>query len=258
MKEKLLEINNVYKTFKISKKQQKILNIPTANVVAVNDVSVVIYKGEVFCLLGTNGAGKTTMLRMIASLIKPDKGKINIKENSEKDVKNIGFLTTELKLDGFFTPNYLFDFFGKLYHIDSNELLQRKKILFEILEIDKFAEVKLKNLSTGMKQKVSIAVSLVHNPDIIIFDEPTNGLDIVTTREVIKFIKMLKEEGKSIILSTHIFDVVNKLADRVGVMVEGKMIYCEAYEEFTRGTNTEEKFFKLYYGAKGVNKNELG
>ncbi|PXV91871.1 sodium transport system ATP-binding protein [Lachnotalea glycerini] len=257
MKEKLLEIKNVYKTFKISKKQQKILNIPTAKVVAVNDVSVDIYKGEVFCLLGTNGAGKTTMLRMIASLIKPDQGKINIKENIEKDVKNIGFLTTELKLDGFFTPNYLFDFFGKLYHIDSNELLQRRKILFELLEIDKFAEVKLKNLSTGMKQKVSIAVSLVHNPDIIILDEPTNGLDIVTTREVIKFIKMLKEEGKSIILSTHIFDVVDKLADRVGVMVEGKMICCEAYEEFIRGMNTEEKFFKLYYGVKGVKENEL-
>ncbi|OYO67618.1 ABC transporter ATP-binding protein, partial [Lachnotalea glycerini] len=136
-------------------------------------------------------------------------------------------------------------------------LLQRRKILFELLEIDKFAEVKLKNLSTGMKQKVSIAVSLVHNPDIIILDEPTNGLDIVTTREVIKFIKMLKEEGKSIILSTHIFDVVDKLADRVGVMVEGKMICCEACEEFIRGMNTEEKFFKLYYGVKGVKENEL-
>ncbi len=251
MENKVLDVIDIYKEFKVSKKQQKIMAINTNKIIAVNDVSFDLCKGEIFCLLGTNGAGKTTILRILAGLLKPQKGEVLFGNKSyltnENEIKQkIGFLTSELKLDGAFTPDYLFEFFGYLYNLDYAEICNRKKILFERFGIDKFAEVKIKNLSTGMKQKISIAISLVHNPDIIIFDEPTNGLDIVTSREIVDFLKELKKEGKSIIISTHIFEIVDKLADRIGIMVDGKMVCIDSYQTLTKNNNIEDVFYEKY------------
>ncbi|MBQ2802021.1 MAG: ABC transporter ATP-binding protein [Lachnospiraceae bacterium] len=256
MEEIVLEIEDLSKTYKVTKKQQKVMNTTKREIKAVENLSFKLYKGEIFCLLGNNGAGKTTTLRMISTLIEPRSGTIKMNGNLIEENKNlvkekIGFLTTELKLDDFFTPNYLFDFFGKMYHMNKEEISKRKEKLFNILGIDRFAEVKIKKLSTGMRQKVSIAISLVHNPEIIIFDEPTNGLDIVTTREIVVFLKTLKEEGKTILISTHIFDVVDKLADRVGIMVNGKLVYCENYREIVRENRLiEDIFFEVFEEEK--------
>lgn len=260
MQEKTLEVLHLYKEFRVSKKQKKIMHTDKNKIVAVDDVSFEVYKGEIFCLLGTNGAGKTTILRMISALTKPQKGQIRVEgtpigQDETNIKKRIGFLTSELKLDDFFTPNYLFDYFGQLYHLDHKTIKERKERLFRQFGIDKFAEVKVKNLSTGMKQKVSIVISLVHNPDIIVFDEPTNGLDIVVSREVIDFLAMLKKEGKSIIVSTHIFSIVEKLADRVGIMVEGKLVCCDTYQNLTQKESIEDVFFEKY-SMKGVEKND--
>lgn len=252
MNEVILEIRNVSKTYKISKKQQKKMNMEKLEIKAVEDFSLELYKGEIFCLLGNNGAGKTTALRMIATLIEPQGGTIKIDgisicNNTTIVKKEIGFLTTELKLDDFFTPNYMIDFFGKMYQMNQKEISSRKEKLFKVLGIDRFAEVKIRKLSTGMKQKVSIAISLIHNPDIIIFDEPTNGLDIVTTREVTNFLELLKMEGRTILVSTHIFDIVDKLADRVGIMVDGHLVYCNSYKEMIQEKHSvEEAFFEVY------------
>lgn len=242
----VVNVKDLKKEFKISKRQRKIQQCRTN--IALNGLSFEVNKGEIYALLGTNGAGKTTTLRILSTLLKPDDGKcyidgVNVSEEPDKIRSKIGFLTSELKLDGFFTPNYLYDFFSDLYGVKSELRIVRKKELFNTLGIDKFAEVKVSNLSTGMKQRVAIAISLVHDPDIIIYDEPTNGLDIVSSKMVIDYLKELKTNGKTIIISTHIFEVVEKVADRVGIVINGKLEYEDSISRIKKEKSLEDVFF---------------
>ena len=163
----------------------------------------------------------------------------------------IGFLTSELKLEDFFTPNYLFDFFSRLHQVPEDTTRARKEQLFARFGIGPFAEVKVANLSTGMKQKVSLAISLVHNPDIIIFDEPTNGLDVLTAKVVTDFLAELKNEGKTIIVSTHIFSLIEKICDRVGIIINGRMILCDSLDAIRAGRSLEDRFFEIYAETVG-------
>ncbi|MDY0023992.1 MAG: ABC transporter ATP-binding protein [Candidatus Izemoplasmatales bacterium] len=246
-----IKVINISKTFTLSRKQMKIDNTNNNKKVAVNDLSFTAYEGEIYGLLGPNGAGKTTTLRCISTLIKPDEGDIFINEDSvikepDKVRRKIGFLTSELKLEDFFTPNYLFDFFSKLHDIPKEQAENRKKELFSKFDIDRFAEVKVAELSTGMRQKVQIALSIIHDPDIIIFDEPTNGLDILTAKIVTDFLIELKEMGKTIIVSTHIFSLVEKICDRVGIILNGKLKFSDTVENILKEGNLEDKFFKLF------------
>lgn len=255
MKE-LLQVQNLRKTFKISAKQQKVQRTKERIKVAVDQLSFNAYEGEVFGLLGPNGAGKTTTLRMMATLIKPDAGDVLVAGSSvvkSPDVvrSKIGFLTSELKLEEFFTPNYLFDFFSELHGIDKETANQRKQKLFDKFGISKFAEVKVADMSTGMKQKVSLVVSIVHDPEIIIFDEPTNGLDVLTAKVVTDFLLELKEQGKTIIVSTHIFSLIEKICDRVGIIIDGTMVVCDTLENITAEKCLEEKFFDIYAERAG-------
>lgn len=252
----LLKVQNLRKSFKISAKQQKIQNTKERIKVAVDHLSFTAYEGEVFGLLGPNGAGKTTTLRMMSALVKPDQGDVLVEGSSV--VKNpaevrskIGFLTSELKLEEFFTPNYLFSFFAELHGVEKAEAMERKQKLFERFGITEFAEVKVGNLSTGMKQKVSLVISIVHNPDIIIFDEPTNGLDVLTAKVVTDFLLELKEQGKTIIVSTHIFSLIEKICDRVGVIIDGKMAVCDTLDNLTIEKSLEDKFFDIYAERAG-------
>ncbi len=252
----VIQVQNLKKTFVLSKKQQKIQATNEPKIVAVNDLSFAVEKGEIFGLLGPNGAGKTTTLRMLSTLIKPDSGDVIIDGSSvtkEPGIvrEKIGFLTSELKLEDFFTPNYLFDFFSDLYHVPADVRKARKAEIFERFGIDKFAEVKVGNLSTGMKQKVSLAISIVHDPDIIIFDEPTNGLDILTAKVVTDFLEDLKERGKTIILSTHIFSLVEKLCTRVAIIIDGKLTVCDSLDNLVKDMPLEEKFFEIYKEVAG-------
>lgn len=249
--EEILKVNGLRKTFQLTAKQQKLENTKEKVKVAVDGLSFTAYKGEVFGLLGPNGAGKTTTLRMLATLIKPDAGDAIIDGASiitqpEQVRSKIGFLTSELKLEDFFTPNYQFDYFSKLHGVPADVAAARKKELFERFGIDKFAEVKVGNLSTGMKQKVSLVVSLVHDPDVVIFDEPTNGLDVLTAKVVTDFLIDLKARGKSIIVSTHIFSLIEKICDRVGIVINGKMVECDTLEVICAGRTLEERFFEIY------------
>lgn len=226
--EAIIKVQDISKTFHLSKKQQKINQTKDKLKVAVDHLTFEAYKGEIYGLLGPNGAGKTTTLRMISTLIKPETGDIFINGNSvlkeeEKVRKSIGFLTSELKLEPFFTPNYLFDYFSRLYGLDEEQIKKRKQYLFDKFQISSFAEVKVSDLSTGMSQKVGLAISLVHDPDVIIFDEPTNGLDVLTAKVVTDYLKELRDAGKTIIVSTHIFSLVEKLCDRVGIILNGKL-----------------------------------
>jgi sodium transport system ATP-binding protein len=250
MKE-LISAQGLSKSFKLSAKQQKIEKTNEKVRRAVQNLSFSAYEGEIFGLLGPNGAGKTTTLRLLATLIKPDSGDAlidgcSIVTQPETVRSKIGFLTSELKLEEFFTPNYLFDFFSSLHGVSPNVAAKRKAHLFEKFGIDAFAEVKVADLSTGMKQKASLAISLVHDPDIIIFDEPTNGLDVLTAKVVTDFLRDLKEEGKTIIVSTHIFSLIEKLCDRVGIIINGQMVVCDTLNNVCNGKSLEDRFFDIF------------
>ena len=254
--DEILRVEGLSKTFQLSRKQQKIERTERKEIVAVDNLSFTANKGEIFGLLGPNGAGKTTTLRMLATLIRPDRGDaildgFSVVNQPEEVRGKIGFLTSELKLEDFFTPNYLFDFFSQLYGIAPEVMAERKAKMFERFGVNKFAEVKVANLSTGMKQKLSLVISLVHNPDIIIFDEPTNGLDVLTARTVTDYLQELRDEGKTIILSTHIFSLVERLCDRVGIIIDGRMIACGSLEEMCAGMTMEDRFFEMYKEVKG-------
>ena len=247
----IIRAEGIRKTFTLSRKQRMIEKNPTGRKVALDGLSFTAYEGEIYGLLGPNGAGKTTMLRILSTLIRPDEGDAFIAGRSvlkEPDAvrASIGFLTSELKLEEFFTPAYLFGFFGKLHGMNEEQLAKRREELFSRFGIDQFAEVKVGDLSTGMKQKVSIAVSIIHDPSVIIFDEPTNGLDVLTAKVVTDFLTEMKEQGKSIILSTHIFSLVEKLCDCVGVIIGGRMAAEGTLADVSGGKSLEDAFFDIY------------
>ncbi len=254
--ETILRTENLRKTFTLSRKQQQLEKTNQKVKVAVDGLSFTANRGEIFGLLGPNGAGKTTTLRMLATLIRPDAGDafvdgVSIIKDPDAVRGRIGFLTGELKLEDFFTPNYLFDFFASLHGVEPSAAAARKAELFGKFGIDKFAEVKVANLSTGMKQKISLVISVVHDPDIIIFDEPTNGLDVLTAKVVTDFLLELRDRGKTVILSTHIFSLVEKLCDRVGIIIDGRMVACDSLPAVCGEMSLEDRFFELYKACVG-------
>lgn len=246
-----LEIKNLIKKFKLSKKQQKTNKTNDPYLTALKDFSLSLKEGEIFGLLGPNGAGKTTALRIISSLIKADEGSVLLNdEDIYKDIsgyrKKVGFLTSELKLDGFFTPDYTFTYMSRLYGLDEETIKKNKEKLFERFGIRSFKDVKIADLSTGMKQKVSLAISLCNDPEIIIFDEPTNGLDIVATKDVEDYLLSLKEENKIILISTHIFSIIEKLCDKVAIILHGEKVLEGSLKELTKEKSLSDLFFELY------------
>ncbi|MBO4474207.1 MAG: ABC transporter ATP-binding protein [Clostridiales bacterium] len=220
----------------------------------VDDVSFTVEKGKIFGLLGPNGAGKTTLMQMIATLLIPTSGFVTIcgmdtSASAQEIRKRIGFLTTEIKLDPLSTPNQLYDFFSELYDIPREEIASRKQASFERFGIGPFADKRIAELSTGMKQKISIVISLIHDPQVIIFDEPTNGLDILTSRQVMDYLLELRSKGCCVLLSTHIFSVAEQLCDEIAILVDGKIVAQGSSAELTEKTgsrNFEEAFFRLY------------
>ena len=259
----MIEIKNLTKTYKLNKKQMKESRTTNPIKTAVNDLTLTARKGEIYGLLGPNGAGKTTTLRCISTIIRPTKGEIyvdgyEVRKEPEKVREKIGFLTGDIKLDPQFSPDYMFDFFGKIHGVKPERLKERKEELFTYFGIKDFAHKKMKELSTGMGQKAAIAVSLVHDPDIVIFDEPTNGLDVVTARSVTDYLKRLKEEGKLVIISTHIMSEAEKLCDRIGVIIDGRKVMEGHLADILRETQTEDledAFFELYSQVKGGGEN---
>jgi sodium transport system ATP-binding protein len=256
----MVEVKNIKKVFKLSKKQMKQDNTKTSVKVAVNDLSFQARAGEIFGLLGPNGAGKTTTLRCISTLIRPTEGSVEVMgmDNQKKssDVRSkIAFLTNELKLDEHFTANDTIQYFGELHNMPISLIKERREGLFKHFGIDEFASRKISEFSTGMKQKLSIAVSLIHDPDVVIFDEPTSGLDIITARAVTDYLLKLRDEGKVVIVSTHIMTVASKLCDQIGIILDGEMIINGSLKEIleeTRSEDLEDAFFKLYSDRKGA------
>ncbi|GAC1617016.1 MAG: ATP-binding cassette domain-containing protein [Candidatus Acidiferrum sp.] len=196
---------------------------------AVDNVSFICKPGQIYGLLGANGAGKTTTLRMLATILEPTGGTAlicgqDIVKAPEKVRANIGFLSTATALYPRLTSQEMAEYFGRLNGLDERTLKKRIDEIFDRLDMNSFRDRRCDKLSTGMKQKTSIARTLVHDPPVMIFDEPTLGLDIMTARTITAFIRECRDRGKTVIFSTHIMSEVEKLCDTIGIIQNGQLL----------------------------------
>jgi sodium transport system ATP-binding protein len=196
---------------------------------AVDHVSFECKPGQIYGLLGANGAGKTTTLRMLATILEPTDGTAvicghDVMEQPEKVRANVGFLSTATALYPRLSSQEMVEYFGRLNGLDEATLKKRIDDIFGRLDMNGFRDRRCDKLSTGMKQKTSIARTLVHDPPVMIFDEPTLGLDIMTARTITVFIKECRDRGKTVIFSTHIMSEVEKLCDVIGIIHDGKLL----------------------------------
>src|SRR6516162_116436 len=220
---------------------------------AVDNVSFTCQPGRIYGLLGANGAGKTTTLRMLATILEPSDGTAvicgyDVVENPEKVRANVGFLSTATALYPRLTAQELVEYFGRLNGLDEQTLDKRVNDIFSRLDMNGFRDRRCDKLSTGMKQKTSIARTLVHDPPVMIFDEPTLGLDIMTARTIIEFIRECRDRGKTVIFSTHVMREVEKLCDVVGIIQNGKLLTegtIEQLRERQGVSDMEEIFVKI-------------
>ncbi|MFY7668197.1 MAG: ABC transporter ATP-binding protein [Crocinitomicaceae bacterium] len=249
----MIEVSNLYKEFPLSKKQQKELNTNSNIAKAVENVSFTCQPGQIFSLLGPNGAGKTTTLRMLATIYTPTSGKIEIAgidaiKYPQEVRKKIGFLTGSTGLYARLTPVELIDYFAKLYDVSNKQREERKKYLFDLLNMQDFLNKRIGKLSTGMKQKVSICRTMIHDPEVIIFDEPTSGLDVITAENIIKLIGDCKAQNKTVIFSSHIMSEVDLLCDELAIIHQGKIKHQGSMADFRNQmieTNLTAEFIRI-------------
>ncbi|MET1219397.1 MAG: ATP-binding cassette domain-containing protein [Glaciecola sp.] len=232
----MIDIHQLAKKFKVdnpkklSEQEKKDPRLKGRFFHSVQNVSFSCEKGQVLGLLGPNGAGKTTTLRMLSTALQPDGGSIHI---DGVDVlsdpilarKSIGFLSGSTGLYGRLTGRENIAYFGRLHGMSEQQIANKITELSELLDLDTFLDRRSENYSTGMKQRISIARAVVHDPAVVILDEPTTGLDIMAAQTVIDFIKTLKAKQTPVIFSTHHLDEVNELCDTVTVISEGTTKY---------------------------------
>lgn len=232
----------------------KIFYPPKADpVVAVDDLSLDVRTGEIFGLLGPNGAGKTTTLRMISTMLKPTSGKLSVAgydtvEQADEVRRMLGFLSGNTGLYKNLTAREMVEFFGRLYGMSEPELAERTDNIFDFLDMTEFADTRCDALSSGTVQKVNIARTVIHDPPILVFDEPTVGLDVMVARTLINFINDLRISGKTVVFSTHIMREAERLCDRIGIIHRGELLAVGTLEELLEQTsmdNLEDAFFQI-------------
>jgi len=223
------------------------------DLLALDNVSFQAVAGEVFGLLGPNGAGKTTCLRILSTILAPSAGSATIDghdivEAPDEVRASIGFLSGTTGLYDRMTARETVEYFGRLYGLDEPLLADRIQQLFTTLQVHDFADVLVSRLSTGMRQKVSIARALIHDPPVLVFDEPTTGLDVLVARAVLDTVATLRDQGKCIIYSTHIMREVERLCDRVAIIHRGRILACGRQATLISDSGApdlEELFFSL-------------
>ncbi len=198
-------------------------------VTAVSDLSFTCQPGQIYGLLGANGAGKTTTLRMLATLLKPTGGSCRVGGYDpviapEKVRANVGFLAASTALYGRLTAREMVTYFGRLNGMTHAAIQARIDVLAGELGMHEFLDRRCGKLSTGMKQKTSIARTLIHDPAVMIFDEPTLGLDVMSARAIVTFVRACRDRGKTVIYSTHIMSEVEKLSDTIGIIHAGRLV----------------------------------
>ena len=198
-------------------------------IAAVDQVSLTCRPGQIYGLLGANGAGKTTTLRLLATLLQPTRGTATV---AGHDVvadpvqvrAHVGFLAASTALYGRLTAREMITYFGRLNGMTDAAIRARLQVLAGELDMDEFLDRRCDKFSTGMKQKTSIARTLIHDPAVMIFDEPTLGLDVMTARAIVRFVRQCRDRGKTVIYSTHVMSEVEKLCDVIGIIHAGRLV----------------------------------
>lgn len=212
---------------------------------AVDGLDIECEAGRVFGLLGPNGAGKTTTLRVLATILSPTSGTATINgrdlaREPEKVRTQVGFLSGDTKLYDRLTPKEMLYYFGRLNGMSEKAIQSRTAEVFSMLEMEDYAGVRCGKLSGGMKQRVSIARTIIHDPRVLILDEPTAGLDIMATRTVVKFIEKCRLEGKCTVFSTHVMSEAEKLCDDIAIIHRGKIKGFGTLEDLLKQTGADE------------------
>jgi sodium transport system ATP-binding protein len=220
---------------------------------AVDAITFSCEPGVVYGLLGPNGAGKTTTLRMLSTALLPTSGTalvngVDVTQNPQKVRTQIGFLSGTTGLYGRLSPREMVTYFGKLYGMSKQVIERRIGELFDMLDMHGFARTRNEKLSGGMKQKVSIARSVVHDPQVMVFDEPTTGLDVMSSRTIVQFIRHCADQGKTVVFSTHIMSEAMRLCDRIGIIHRGRLYAEGTVDELLSQTGTrnlEDAFVRI-------------
>src|SRR5438094_3112636 len=240
----MIQVENLVKSFRDLRRGQ---------VRAVDHISFEARPGEVFGLLGPNGAGKTTTMRILCTVLRPTSGVVrlagfDVTTQAPQVRQHIGFLSANTAIYDRMSAWELVEYFGRLYGMEQDHLLARLEHVFATLQMNQFRDVLGAKMSTGMRQKVSIARAIIHDPPVLIFDEPTAGLDVLVARAVMKNIERLRELGKCVVFSTHIMREVERLCDRVAIISKGRVQACGTLAELRKEhgqDDVEELFFSL-------------
>ena len=228
-------------------------DLQRGEIIAVDRLSFSAAAGEIFGLLGPNGAGKTTTLRILSTMLEPTSGTalvagFDVHRQSDEVRKRIGFISASTGVYDRMTGWEMVEYFGLLHGMELAPLHERMATLFEQLEMQELRDRLGSKMSTGMKQKVSIARSLVHDPPVLIFDEATSGLDVMASRSLLKTVASLRDQGKCILFSTHIMREAEKLCNRAAIIHQGRLLACGTLMELREQQgdhDLEELFFQL-------------
>lgn len=236
----MIEAKQIVKTFEKNEKKGKKISFN-----ALDDISLVAREGEIVGILGPNGAGKTTLLRILGRLMKPSSGEVFMTENEvllEDDIaakSRIGYLSGNTKLYGRLSAREHLLFMGSLYDMEEAAIKEKIDEITNILSMESFIDNRVEKLSTGQTQRVSIARCLIHEPSVYIFDEPTLGLDIISSNAIIEFMKNEKKKGKTVIYSTHYMEEAEYLCDRIVLMNKGRIVQEGAVFELAASAGKE-------------------
>ncbi|HDQ44533.1 MAG TPA: ATP-binding cassette domain-containing protein [bacterium] len=251
----MIEVQNVTKTFRLSRaRKRETENRSRENILtAVSGLSFSCRPGRVFTLLGPNGAGKTTLLRILATMMRPTAGSVRVcgfdtVHQAAEVRRRLGFMTGDTGLYDRLTPTELVRYYADLFGLPRDRYLENRDSLFGRLGIHDFADRRIGKLSSGMKQKVSIARTMIHDPEVVVFDEPTAGLDVITARAIIDLIHDCRDTGKTVIFSTHIMSEVSLVSDDLAVIHRGRLRYCGDFKAFRsqmRSDSLEGEFIRI-------------
>lgn len=233
----MITASHLVKTFIKNEKRNR-----KTEIYAVNDISIQVKEGEIVGMLGPNGAGKTTLLRMLSRLMQPTEGTVSITLDGEEitdDIelkRHIGYLSNNTKLYGRLSTRELLTMLGTIYGMDDQAVKERIEEIVRILDLGSFVDNRIEKLSTGQTQRASISRCLIHDPQVYIFDEPTLGLDIISSAAIIDFMKKERERGKTVIYSTHYMEEAEYLCDRIFMIHKGKIISAGTPKELREET----------------------
>ena len=219
----------------------------------LDNISFECLPGRIFSLLGPNGAGKTTTLRIISTILSPSGGSVKVcghdtAKEGAKVRSLIGFLTGTTGLYERLTPDELIAYFAKLNGIDKPVYERRRDELYTLLGMHDFAKKRIGKLSTGMRQKVSIVRTMIHDPEVVVVDEPTAGLDMIAAKNIIELIRDCKHRNKTVIFSSHIMGEVDLLCDDLAIIHKGRILFNDTMEHFRKGMKSEnltEEFIRV-------------